>query len=158
MVCCKGQCWRVGEYHLGWKNQEDEERCGGMCPKCGGEEEVPSPIRRWAEETDNLLFTCVFKFEKGGWYGWAIISFFRKITRWMINYCSVSWGWITVHVWKVYLFPCVSLFLLLNGFIYRYVGGSDFRIGRSVPEWGGIYQNVWNYGRVLEGCCSGRRK
>ena len=31
-VCCKGKGWRVGGYHKGGKNQEDEERGGGMCP------------------------------------------------------------------------------------------------------------------------------
>ena len=30
-VCCNGKCWRVGEDHTGGKNQEDEERVGGMC-------------------------------------------------------------------------------------------------------------------------------
>ena len=40
--------------------QEDEERGGGMCPKCGVEEEVPIPIRIWAEEKGNLFFFCIF--------------------------------------------------------------------------------------------------
>ena len=65
-VCCKGQGWRVGEYHRGGKKQDYEERGGGTCPECGGEEEVPSPIQIWIEERDKLLFTCVFKFERGG--------------------------------------------------------------------------------------------
>ena len=31
-----------------------------MCTGCGGEEEVPIPIRRWAEEKDKCFFACVF--------------------------------------------------------------------------------------------------
>ena len=45
--------------------QEEEERGGGICPGYSGEEEVPCPIRRWAEERDKLLFACVFKFKRG---------------------------------------------------------------------------------------------
>ena len=37
-VCCKGKGWRDVVEHKGVKNQEDEERGGGMCPGCGGEE------------------------------------------------------------------------------------------------------------------------
>ena len=37
---------KVGEYHNGGKAQEDEERCGGMFPGCGGEEEVLITIRK----------------------------------------------------------------------------------------------------------------
>ena len=37
-VCCKGKGWIVGEDHKGGKNQEDEERGGGVCSGCGGEE------------------------------------------------------------------------------------------------------------------------
>ena len=48
------------------KKQEDEERGGGMCPECGGEEEVPRTIQIWSEERDKLLFACVFKFKRGG--------------------------------------------------------------------------------------------
>ena len=48
-VTCKGQGWIVGEYHKGGKNQEDEERGVRMCREWVGEEEVPSPIKIWAE-------------------------------------------------------------------------------------------------------------
>ena len=44
-VCCKGKGWRDGGEHRGGKNQEDEERSDGMCPGCGGEEEISSSIK-----------------------------------------------------------------------------------------------------------------
>ena len=66
MVCCKGQCWRFGEYEKGGKKQEDEERGAGVFPNSYEEEEVPSKIIRWAEERDKLFFACVIKFETGG--------------------------------------------------------------------------------------------
>ena len=44
---CKFQGWIVGEYHKGGKNQEDDERGGGIFTVCGGEEEVTCPIRKW---------------------------------------------------------------------------------------------------------------
>ena len=46
-VCCKGKGWRDGGEHKGGKNQEDEERGGGMCPCFGGEEEMLSSIQIW---------------------------------------------------------------------------------------------------------------
>ena len=55
----------VGEDHKGGKKQEYEERGGGMSTECGVEEEVPRPIRRWAEERDELFLSCVLKFERG---------------------------------------------------------------------------------------------
>ena len=36
-----------------------------MCPLCGGEEEVNSPIRILEEEIDDFFFACVFKFKQG---------------------------------------------------------------------------------------------
>ena len=30
-----------------------------MYPECGGEEEYPRPIRRWAEKRDKLFSPCV---------------------------------------------------------------------------------------------------
>ena len=65
-VCCKVQGWRVGEYHKGGKKQEDEERGSGMCPECGGEEEVTCTVLRWAEEIYRFFLACVFKFKRGG--------------------------------------------------------------------------------------------
>ena len=59
-VCCKGQGWRVGEYHKGGKNQEYEESGGGVFPGCDGEEEVTISIQRWADERDKFLSSCVF--------------------------------------------------------------------------------------------------
>ena len=47
------------------KDQEDEERDGGMCTGCDGEEEFTSPIRIWSEEIDKCFFACVFNFERG---------------------------------------------------------------------------------------------
>ena len=47
-LCCKGKGWIVGGYHKGGNNQEDEERVGGVCTVCSGEEELPSPILIWA--------------------------------------------------------------------------------------------------------------
>ena len=60
-VCCKGQCWRVGEDHKGGKKQGDEERGGGIFPERGWEEEVVRPIRRWEEEIDRFFFSGLFK-------------------------------------------------------------------------------------------------
>ena len=43
---------KVGELEKitrGGGEQDDEERGGVMFPDCGGEEEVPHQIRRWAE-------------------------------------------------------------------------------------------------------------
>ena len=37
-VCFKGKDCRDGREDKGGKNQEDEDRVGGMCPGCGGEE------------------------------------------------------------------------------------------------------------------------
>ena len=35
-VYSKGKGWIVGVDHKGGKNQEDDERGGGVCPCCGG--------------------------------------------------------------------------------------------------------------------------
>ena len=37
-----------------------------MCPDFSGEEEVPRPFLIWSEERDNVFFSCVFKFKRGG--------------------------------------------------------------------------------------------
>ena len=37
-VCCKGKGRKDGGEYKGGMKQEDEERGGGMCPVCGGEE------------------------------------------------------------------------------------------------------------------------
>ena len=74
-----------------------------------------------------------FKFKIGGWYGWSTISFSWKITRWIVDYCWGYWGWKTLYVWKWYIFFCLLLFVLLNGFIYVYVIGPG--VGREIWTW-----------------------
>ena len=64
---CEGKGWIDGGEDKGGKNQEDEERGGVMCPICGREEEVLSPIRRQAEERDEFFFSVICMFERGGW-------------------------------------------------------------------------------------------
>ena len=54
-VCCKGKGWRDGGEHKGGKNQEDEERADGMCPGCGGEEEIISSIQ---ENQKKEMISC----------------------------------------------------------------------------------------------------
>ena len=116
-VSCKGQGWRVGEYHKGGKEQEDEKRVGGMRPGCVEEEEVLRPIRIWVEERDKLFFNCVFNIRTGGWYGWGTILLSWKISRWIVDYCWGYWGWITLHVCKWYVSVCVLLSMICYGYI-----------------------------------------
>ena len=59
----KGQ--RYGVEYKGGKNQEVEERGGGMCPVCGREEEFCSTIWVCSEERYELFFTfSVFEKEE----------------------------------------------------------------------------------------------
>ena len=57
-----------------------------MCPECGWEEEVPFPIRIITEKRDRFLFACVFKWERGGWYGGVDNTFPRKRRRHTVDY------------------------------------------------------------------------
>ena len=140
-IYCKWKCWRDEVEHKGRKKQDDEEICGGMCPGCGGEEEIPISIQIRAEEIYGFLFSCVLIFKRGCWDGWASIKPSRKIRRLIFDYLWVSWCWRILHVWNRCEFICVLLFFMLRKYLRICWRTMCWKrdiwtwIRRRIPEW-----------------------